>query len=60
LVDEIFKMIEKVSKKETLWYGCYFPIVDRNINDVLKAINYLNYKKYKTFLDETALLISWA
>jgi hypothetical protein len=60
LVDIIFKKIDNTAKSDTLEYGLKFPLYKYNFNDVLKAINYLNYKGYKTFIDNSVLLISWA
>lgn len=60
LVDIIFRKIHNTVNNGTLQYGIKIPLYQYNFNDVLKAIRYLNYKGYKTFIDNSVLLISWA
>ena len=60
LVDEIYEMITMILEKKTAMYYCIIPIHDKNMNDVMKAVDYMQYRGFTTILDETDLTISWA
>jgi hypothetical protein len=60
LIDKIFNLISLTLENEKCTYYCSYFIEGRPPNDVFKCIEYLNYKKFKTFLTSRELIISWA